>query len=75
MSRWQPIKTAPKDGTEIDLYCVDAMDVGFRVPESSWNPRLSTWEVSGEALHDAVGNEGVRPTHWMHIPEPPVAGP
>lgn len=71
MSEWQPIDTAPKDGTEIDLWCEDVMETGFRVIEAKWNRRFGTWEVSDEPLHVAIGNEGVHATHWMRPPKPP----
>ena len=33
---WQPIETAPKDRTEIDLWMVDEDGKGFRIPDAFW---------------------------------------
>ncbi len=56
---WQPIETAPKDGTEI-LGC--------------WLPSLVCGVVSWGFGEWAEADERVRaPTHWMPLPEPPDA--
>lgn len=36
MSEWQPIETAPKDGTRIDLWMVDKSGSEYREPEAYW---------------------------------------
>lgn len=64
---WQPIETAPKDGTEIlvsDSRCLD----GF-MQVVCWDddrPDNYSWATSdGPSFHaDAF-------THWMPLPEPP----
>jgi len=71
---WQPIETAPKDGTKIDL----------------WGRNLLTWDKRGERIVNVawgrvtnwLGREGddwqtgrgedFQPTHWMPLPDPPV---
>lgn len=55
---WQPIETAPKDGTQILLGKVGgSMIVGF------WN---------GYAWDDGDFDSNVSwPSHWMPLPEPP----
>jgi hypothetical protein len=62
---WQPIETAPKDGTRIIVanYTVVWSDV-------SWvkRPRAGErWE------HLTLGAVHFAPTHWMPIPKPPVS--
>jgi hypothetical protein len=84
MSQWQPIETAPRDGTEV---------IGCYVRE--WAPgRVTTygpWTVAfdGKKWRSSWhGNEVLNymsdfgsdykepecdPTHWMHLPHPPVS--
>jgi hypothetical protein len=63
MSEWQPIETAPKDGTEIL-----AWDGSVRTTAVWWVPGKQWSLVSpGEYAEDSE----VWPTHWMPLPEPP----
>lgn len=77
MGNWQPIETAPKDGTLIDLwaYCENHND---------WERRANCrWETMADFLGNEFDgwyglNNGrwwscnfVNPTHWMPIPDPP----
>ena len=55
---WQPIETAPRDGTLVDLWHKD----GFRMTEV-W------WEQTDECWSCVMGDESF--THWMQLPEPP----
>ena len=81
MSSWQPIETAPKDGTII-LLC---RTTGKREPEvypGAWCPdeteeaeypwlfweRLNKQQVKPNGWADGI------PTHWMPLPEPPTGG-
>jgi hypothetical protein len=36
VSEWQPIETAPRDGTRIDLWLVDEKGDGHREPDAYW---------------------------------------
>lgn len=74
---WQPIETAPKDGTEILLFEL------LRGEESMI--RAGYWEDQGESIHDvgeaagwSIADSGyigeIRPTHWMPLPAPPESG-
>jgi Protein of unknown function (DUF551) len=73
MSDWQPIETAPKDGTSILVYGrpndIDGL-VYFRGP--------STHSAAWDEIDDAFCLTGgtwtgpfIEPTHWMPLPEPP----
>ena len=52
---WQPIDTAPKDGTEILLTDGSYKRTGY------WARRINAWSV------DAVAPINP-PTHWGHLP-------
>lgn len=61
---WQPIETAPKDGTEIDVWCVD-----HRVANAWWCNADNKWRTYGD---DRI-TWTHQPTHWMPLPEAPNA--
>lgn len=61
---WQPIETAPKDGTEVLLFAGFDMGICFwREDETmtGW-----TW---------GLGKRFLNPSHWMPLPPPPVTQP
>lgn len=55
MSEWQPIETAPKDGTWFLAYEADVPMYTAHWDEDGWYDL--EWKC--------------RPTHWMPLPEPP----
>ncbi len=67
MSTWQPIDTAPKDGTWVLLTGGHAAEptgpcvVGFW-DRDDW--AYAHWDGSWYSIYEA-------PTHWMPLPEPP----
>jgi len=66
MSEWQPIETAPKDGTGI-LVCDAAIAGGSMNVVSYTNEDWpQVWETQEFSVYhvDAF-------THWMPLPEPP----
>ncbi len=73
MSAWQPIETAPKDGTRIMVASehgawiaeyLPVYESGYR-PDSPWNSvMLNHWHIPQHLRH-------IKPTHWMPLPEPP----
>ncbi len=69
MSEWQPIETAPKDGTEI-LVCIT-----YNLPDDEWETVqwVDGWR-SGKwfRYHDKIYIP-FPPTHWMPLPPPPAA--
>ena len=82
--KWQPIETAPKDGTRIlvfGIYGQHGEDYDYRRPEmfvTCWvddddplNPPLSRagWWLDNLGEVDA-SHPG--PTHWMPLPAPPI---
>lgn len=69
--KWQPIDTAPKDGTRVILFYGgrDKSDEG-QIYTASWCPYFNGWEA------DCIdGFYGATPTHWQPLPEPPNGPP
>ena len=64
---WQPIETAPKDGTVVLL-------AGCRKPvAAAWlEDEIDYWHVDDNKLGPFV-LRGPGPTHWMPLPKPPSA--
>jgi hypothetical protein len=60
MSEWQPLSTAPRDGTPVDLW----HKKGFRITETWWDKADAIWSC---VMSD------VDFTHWMPLPKPPHA--
>lgn len=81
MSAWQPIETAPKDGTLILTFSADAAAAPMTDPFG--NPGTSMmvmrWLPYGGGKFDPVDEAGdfwtnhYDPTHWQPLPEPPEA--
>lgn len=60
---WQPIETAPKDGTHIlawDRTCIEC--IFFNKDVGKW---VTTWDC--DESYEFLG----MPTHWMPLPPPP----
>ena len=65
MSEWQPIETAPKDGTSI---------LGYWCYEGGFEHYIQPIRyLHGKWLHDWDHSDELYPTHWMPLPEPPAA--
>lgn len=82
---WQPIDTAPTDGTRFDCWCVDPdvsfggcrmPDVQMRGDKSGFGFVIHTkddviWQYLDARDKDSIYPEWM-PTHWMHRPDPPA---
>ncbi len=67
MSEWQPIATAPKDGTVILIYGDEAMTTAYwRHIQMGRDGYWALWCAGSYAEDDEVNA-----THWMPLPEPP----
>jgi hypothetical protein len=64
---WQPIETAPKDGTDFLGYWVDRFDPRH---ENSCEIRTRHNLYQWENIFLEAGKD-FRPTHWKPLPEPP----
>jgi hypothetical protein len=72
MSEWQPIETAPKDGTPI---IVATSAPGFYPRSGWWSDRFGEWVVrenESGATRLCPDYAGVALTHWMPLPPPPA---
>ena len=65
---WQPIETAPRDGTDIYATRVDA--VVFR-PSIIYFEKFENRGWLCSQTHYPVKSQ---PTHWMPLPQPPTKG-
>jgi hypothetical protein len=72
-SEWQPIETAPKDGTRIL-----AVIPGFAVSIAWWFHDAQKWMTTDaedypddESWNYTVANTEYQPTHWMPLPAAP----
>jgi hypothetical protein len=61
---WQPIETAPKDGTFL-VWLSEPM-CGSRVHAARYHPNVNT--IGNGFLFDAP-----QPIYWMPLPKPPLA--
>jgi hypothetical protein len=62
---WQPIETAPRDGTHILGYADGEMAAVYCLP--TWYDDGWSLSVSGKPASDSY----FWPTHWMPLPKPP----
>jgi hypothetical protein len=75
MSEWQPIETAPKDGTKVLVYSEhDRDEVGLHIAAYCMSgerlPREAMWRVAWD--HTPLdGNPFAEPTHWQPLPPEP----
>jgi len=60
-NQWQPIETAPKNGTRVLV--TNGIDVQIEFKDND-DEMWSGWQT-GTRLYSVV------PTHWMPLPEPP----
>jgi hypothetical protein len=74
MSKWQPISTAPRDGTDIlGCYAWTMADGVYRI---GWiaDGYLDGHFDGGRWVFASLGidpEEYSAPTHWMRLPDPP----
>lgn len=82
MSEWQPIETAPKDGTPILLgYFRENLDGS--IYQEGGAPVVAQWIPTKKLADDGAGinwvarrerlrsSRSFSPTHWMPLPDPP----
>ena len=62
MSEWQPIETAPKDGSDVLVWWPDWMAQPIRV--AHYEQRHDIWLTGRDSAAQP-------PTHWMPLPAAP----
>jgi len=78
---WQPIETAPKDGTPLLLFCNPTPALsGHMEPDEVFRSRMTTgyfdkhyheWWLCVFWGYESEATLYEDPTHWMPLPEPP----
>jgi hypothetical protein len=64
MMEWQPIETAPKDGTWVLV--IDETDGAVEIAQ--WSVFFGRWKLNGYGLFFD------NPTYWIPLPSPPTTG-
>tara|TARA_Y100000310_G_scaffold63233_1_gene58530 strand:- start:2296 stop:2508 length:213 start_codon:yes stop_codon:yes gene_type:complete len=67
--KWQPIDTAPKDGTEILVYGRSKKERWQMFTVVFWQYNCWTLTETGGYAEDS--DPSLDPTHWMPLPDPP----
>lgn len=60
---WQPIESAPKDGTPFLAYCIERPPFA---PAPTYSIQIAKWGISC-----FMSTTGAVPTHWRPLPPPP----
>lgn len=70
---WQPIETAPRDGSAFRAYHPDLVHADFN-PSGSVEACFDGEQIVGavwNGCHDIWNTTLIEPTHWMPLPAPP----
>lgn len=67
---WQPIETAPRDGTRLLLWCEGECEMGWW-SGTNWDSLESYLEYGFEACDTCIVNYSLVPSHWQPLPPPP----
>lgn len=74
---WQPIETAPKDGTYVLVYPATWNNLSCSMAryndDACAKKPIPYWDRVDSFGLVTVSRDNL-PTHWMSLPEPPVGG-
>lgn len=75
MNEWQPIDTAPKDGTPILLWDAESksVNVGYWLDRYTQPFHALVRGEDANWCDDGGANPIFNATHWMPLPDPPKA--
>jgi hypothetical protein len=77
---WQPIETAPLDGTALLLHCPGVKswnrlrgmpDIVVGLWAGQWLSDIGDVDQGYESTGAYFEHEALAPTHWMQLPDPP----
>ena len=68
---WQPIETAPRDGTHIWVYMEECQIEAWWDGEEWYCVRLALHGCGYCSWRDHASSRDDAPTHWMPLPDPP----
>lgn len=72
---WQPIATAPKDGTRIDLWVGGERHTDCAwYKGNAWHPEDGWYDPAYEYGDGWFLDDDEFPSHWMPFPAPPQEG-
>lgn len=73
MTDWQPIETAPKDGTHVLLFWRGGHQIShWRHTQHFQNGRISYDNAGWADPYGSLGRESSGPSHWMPLPDKPT---
>ena len=74
MTDWQPIETAPKDGTRFLAYQHPfGVEIVYRHDPGGENKNPKHHYECWVFAHQLAGDYPCKPTHWQPLPDPPDA--
>jgi hypothetical protein len=73
LSEWQPIETAPRDGTRVLVFSISQWEDDAGIYTAFWDAIMEDWVVGFLDLerHGCLSDDEV--THWMPLPKAPNA--